>query len=87
MKTRLIISLMFVFVMKAGSLFAQTKSKVLEDGGTGPYKAVVYEVDGFGEHTISPPKICRSSMPTIRSLFWYGETAAAPTHRADMRNS
>ena len=56
MKTKLFMILMLVFAMKAGSLFAQTKSAVLEEGGTGPYKAVVYEVDGFAEHTIFAPK-------------------------------
>lgn len=56
MKTKLIFTLMLVFTMKAGALYAQTNGTELEEGGTGPYKAVMYEVDGFGEHTVFAPK-------------------------------
>ena len=56
MKIKLILILMLVFIIKANSIFAQTRSTVLEEGGTGPYKAVMYEVDGFGEHTVFAPK-------------------------------
>ena len=56
MKTKLILSLMLVFTMKAGAIYAQTNSTELEEGGTGPYKAAVYEVDGFAEHTVFAPK-------------------------------
>ena len=47
---------MLALTMKAGGLFAQTNSQVLEDGGTGPYKAIMYEVEGFAEHTVFAPK-------------------------------
>ena len=42
----------------SASMFAQTQSEptMLEEGGTGPYKAVMYEVEGFKEHTIFAPK-------------------------------
>ena len=33
-----------------------TSCTVLEEGGTGPYKAVMYEVEGFKEHTVFAPK-------------------------------
>ena len=46
---------MFAFLMD-GSIFAQTNSQELEEGGTGPYKAVMYEAEGFAEHTIFAPK-------------------------------
>ena len=55
MKTKLILTLMFAFLMD-GSIFAQTNSQVLEEGGTGPYKAVMYEAEGFAEHTIFAQK-------------------------------
>ena len=55
MKKKLFLTLAFAFAM-SGSLLAQTEPTVLEDGGTGPYKAVMYEVDGFKEHTIFAPK-------------------------------
>ena len=48
-------SLTFAFAMNA-SMFAQTEPTVLEEGGTGPYKAVMYEVEGFKEHTVFAPK-------------------------------
>ena len=55
MKKNFILTLAFAFAM-SGNLFAQTEPTVLEEGGTGPYKAVMYEVDGFKEHTIFAPK-------------------------------
>lgn len=48
-------TLTLVFTMST-SMFAQTEPTVLEEGGTGPYKAVMYEVEGFNEHTIFAPK-------------------------------
>ena len=48
-------TLTLAFAMSA-SLFAQTEPTVLEEGGTGPYKAVMYEVEGFNEHTVFAPK-------------------------------
>lgn len=55
MKKKLFFTLTLALAMSA-SLFAQTEPTVLEDGGTGPYKAVMYEIDGFKEHTIFAPK-------------------------------
>ena len=55
MKKKLFITLSLAFAMSA-STFAQPATTVLEDGGTGPYKAVMYEVEGFAEHTIFAPK-------------------------------
>ena len=55
MKKKLFLTLAFAFAM-SGNLFSQTEPTVLEEGGTGPYKAVMYEVDGFKEHTIFAPK-------------------------------
>ena len=55
MNKKLFMSLSLVFAMST-SMFAQTEPTVLEEGGTGPYKAVMYEVEGFKEHTIFAPK-------------------------------
>jgi len=55
MKKRLLMTLTLAFVMFAG-MFAQTNETVLEEGGSGPYKAVMYEVEGFKEHTVFAPK-------------------------------
>ena len=55
MKMKIFLSIALAFTMNA-SLSAQTEPTVLEDGGTGPYKAVMYEIDGFKEHTILAPK-------------------------------
>ena len=55
MKKKLLLTLTLAFTMSA-STFAQTEPTVLEEGGTGPYKAVMYEVEGFKEHTIFAPK-------------------------------
>ena len=55
MKKKLLMTLTLVFAMSA-STFAQSNAVVLEEGGTGPYKAVMYEVEGFSEHTVFAPK-------------------------------
>ena len=55
MKKKLFMTLTLAIAMST-SMFAQTEPTVLEEGGTGPYKAVMYEVDGFKEHTIFAPK-------------------------------
>ena len=31
------------------------KSRIIEDGGTGPYKVVMTEVAGLAEHTVFTP--------------------------------
>ena len=56
MKIKLIILMVLALFMKTDNLLAQNNSTELEEGGTGPYKAVMYEVDGFGEHTVFAPK-------------------------------
>ena len=35
---------------------AQPKTRVVEDGGTGPYKAIMTEAEGFDAHTIIAPQ-------------------------------
>ena len=55
MKKKLMTTLTLVLALSA-STYAQPATTVLEEGGTGPYKAVVYEAEGFAEHTIFAPK-------------------------------
>ena len=42
--------------MQAGVSVAQPKSRILEEGGTGPYKAIMTEVEGLAEHTVFVPQ-------------------------------
>ena len=56
MKTKLFFAILLVFSMKAGSVFAQSNGIVLDDGGSGPYKAIMTEVAGFAEHTVFAPQ-------------------------------
>jgi len=55
MNKKFFMTFLLAFAMSE-STFAQTEPTVLEDGGTGPYKAVMYEVEGFKEHTVFAPK-------------------------------
>jgi len=56
MKVKLFVSFLLAFAMQAGVSMAQTQSRILEDGGTGPYKAIMKEVEGLAEHTIFCPQ-------------------------------
>ena len=51
-KTVLFITMLCLAV----SASAQLKSRVIEDGGTGPYKAVMTEGEGLPEHTVFVPQ-------------------------------
>ena len=55
MKTK-VFALLLAFAMQAGVSVAQPKSRILEDGGTGPYKAIMTEVEGLAEHTVFLPQ-------------------------------
>ena len=55
MKTK-VVAFLLAFLMQAGVSVAQPKSRILEDGGTGPYKAVMTEVEGLKEHTVFLPQ-------------------------------
>ena len=41
MKTKLFLAFLLVFILKAGTMSAQSNGTVLEDGGSGPYKAIM----------------------------------------------
>ena len=55
MKTKCL-AMLLALVMQGGVTMAQPKSRILEDGGTGPYKAVMTEVEGLKEHTVFVPQ-------------------------------
>ena len=44
------------FFLKEAKAAAQPKQRVIEDGGTGPYKAIMKELDGFEAHTVIAPQ-------------------------------
>ena len=43
-------------VRGAGTTASGTRTRILEDGGTGPFKAVMREFEGFPEHTVLLPQ-------------------------------
>ena len=53
MKKTVVFRLMLCMGMTA---MAQLKSRVVEDGGTGPYKVIMTEVAGLPEHTVFVPQ-------------------------------
>ena len=53
MKKTLITTIMLGLAI---TLTAQPKSRVIEEGGTGAYKAVMTEVEGLAEHTVFVPQ-------------------------------
>lgn len=48
-------TVMSLALAMTASTYAQNAPTTLEEGGTGPYKAVMYEVEGLAEHTIFAP--------------------------------
>ena len=66
-----------------------SKMRVLEDGGTGPYKAVMTEVKGFAEHTIFQPADLSPFGPKnpLPVLVWgNGACANSPIEHAKFLN-
>ena len=50
-------TVLFMLMLCMGiSAMAQLKSRVVEDGGTGPYKVIMTEVEGLAEHTVFVPQ-------------------------------
>jgi hypothetical protein len=62
----------------------ETASRTIEDGGTGPYKALMTADSTLATHTIFRPQdLARSARKrSCRSSF--GGMALAPTHRGSM---
>lgn len=44
------------FFLKEAKVAAEPKSRIVEEGGTGPYKAIMTEVKGFEAHTVFVPQ-------------------------------
>ena len=69
---------------------AAPRSRVLEDGGTGPYKAVMTEVPGFAEHTVFRPADMSPFNPDkpLPVLVWgNGACANSPIEHAKFLNA
>jgi hypothetical protein len=56
MKAKTTILFLSAFAMLTQLSVAQTKSRIVEDGGTGPYKVIMTEVQGLPEHTVFQPQ-------------------------------
>jgi hypothetical protein len=73
----------------AMTAMAQLKSRVLEDGGTGPYKAVMTEVEGLAEHTVFVPQDLSkfSAKKQLPVLVWgNGACANSPFEHMNFLN-
>ena len=89
MKNRKSIVVVASAALATMSLCAAPRSRVLEDGGTGPYKAVMTEADGFKEHTIFRPADLSPFGPTkpLPVLVWgNGACANSPIEHAKFLN-
>ena len=71
MKTK-VFALLLAFAMQAGVSMAQPKSRILEDGGTGPYKAIMTEVEGLAEHTVFLPQDLSMNVLLMQTLEHHG---------------
>ena len=86
------------FVMGLNAQETYTKNRVVEDGGTGPYKAIMVEEPSLEAHTIFRPADLskfgkKNPLPILSSArrtrcpSWFGVTAPAPTHLGSIRIS
>ena len=53
---KLVFSLILCGMGVVASAQEALKSRIIEDGGTGPYKVVMTEVAGLAEHTVFTPQ-------------------------------
>lgn len=68
---------------------AQPKSRVIEDGGTGPYKAIMTEVEGLEAHTLFVPQDLSgfNAQKPLPVLVWgNGACANSPFEHAKFLN-
>ena len=84
---KIVISTMLLCLAMTAS--AQLKSRVLEDGGTGPYKAVMTEVEGLAEHTVFVPQdlskfSAKNQMPVL--VWGNGACANSPFEHMNFLN-
>ena len=63
------------------------RSQVVEDGGTGPYKAIMKEEASLTAHTIFVPQDLSAFGRSRSSLYWYGVMVLAITHHSSTTSS
>ena len=64
--------LLMAFALMSTNVFSQEKSRILEDGGNGPFKAVMTERNSLPRHTIFMPQDLSTFGPqkTLPVLVW-----------------
>ena len=71
------------------SMTAQPKSRVIEDGGTGPYKIVMTEAEGLPEHTVFVPQdlsVFNAQHPLPVLVWGNGACANSPFEHMNFLN-
>ena len=84
-KNLLLISMMCLSL----SMTAQPKSRVIEDGGTGPYKIVMTEAEGLPEHTVFVPQdlsVFNAQHPLPVLVWGNGACANSPFEHMNFLN-
>ena len=84
-KNLLLISMMCLSM----SMMAQPKSRVIEDGGTGPYKIVMTEAEGLPEHTVFVPQdlsVFNAQHPLPVLVWGNGACANSPFEHMNFLN-
>ena len=84
-KNLLLISMMCLSL----SMTAQPKSRVIEDGGTGPYKIVMTEAEGLPEHTVFVPQdlsVFNTQHPLPVLVWGNGACANSPFEHMNFLN-
>ena len=84
-KNLLLISMMCLSL----NMTAQLKSRVIEDGGTGPYKIVMTEAEGLPEHTVFVPQdlsVFNAQHPLPVLVWGNGACANSPFEHINFLN-
>ena len=82
MRKTLLSTLMVCLSLTMASAQETLKSRIVEDGGTGPYKVVMTEVEGLKAHTVFAPQDMTSVTKPLPVLVW--RFIMASTHWAGM---
>ena len=70
MRKTLLSTLMVCLSLTMASAQETLKSRIVEDGGTGPYKVVMTEVEGLKAHTVFAPQDLTSVTQPLPVLVW-----------------
>lgn len=76
-------------LLAATVCLAQPKSRIVEDGGTGPYKAIMTEVEGLAEHTVFCPQdlsVFNAQKPLPVLVWGNGACANSPWEHMNFLN-